>query len=378
MFFETIALLAILSFLIRAYFKQKFSFWETKGVPYFKPSIPTGNIELNRKVSVGVRVKSLYDQQKALGSKHCGIFFITRPLYFPIDVEIIRSILTKNFHNFTDRGLFSNEKVEPITGHLFFIGGSKWKNLRTQLTPTFTSGKMKTMFPIMVECGHFLTERVCKHVQGGQPIDAKDVFSRFAVDVIGSCAFGLECNSFKEDDSPFRKYGARFLKPSFFRFLVVVFSASLPAVGEKLGLKTLDPETTEFFTKLTKDMVKHREDTKSTRNDFLQLLIDLKNDKSIHETHGRGLTMEQLTAQAFVFFVAGFETSSTAMGFCLFELAINEDIQSKVRQEINDVLKKYDGKVTYEGIQEMKYLGQVFDGKCSFVYVCYVLCTFLN
>jgi cytochrome P450 len=73
--------------------------------------------------------------------------------------------------------------------------------------------------------------------------------------------------------------------------------------------------------------------------------------------------MNSLAAQAFVFFLGGYETSSTTMTFCLYELSLHQDIQDRLREEIDDVLQKYDGKLTYEGIQEMEYLDKVVSGK---------------
>ena len=64
-----------------------------------------------------------------------------------------------------------------------------------------------------------------------------------------------------------------------------------------------------------------------------------------------------------MFFAAGFETSATTMSFCLYELALNMDIQDRLRNEIDTVLKKHGDSVTYEGIQEMKYLDKIVSGK---------------
>ncbi|KAL6448752.1 hypothetical protein ACFW04_000513 [Cataglyphis niger] len=70
------------------------------------------------------------------------------------------------------------------------------------------------------------------------------------------------------------------------------------------------------------------------------------------------LTLLEAIAQAFVFFIAGFETSSTTATFCLYELAQQQDLQDKLRKEIDEILKKH-GELTYNAVNEMTYLHKV-------------------
>jgi cytochrome P450 family 6 len=77
--------------------------------------------------------------------------------------------------------------------------------------------------------------------------------------------------------------------------------------------------------------------------------------------------MNVTAAQAFVFYVAGFETSSTTMTFCLYELALNPDIQERLHAEIDTMLEKHGGNITYESIFEMEYLDKVVNGELLFV-----------
>nr|XP_008200098.2 PREDICTED: probable cytochrome P450 6a23 [Tribolium castaneum] len=138
---------------------------------------------------------------------------------------------------------------------------------------------------------------------------------------------------------------------------------NFPDLARFLKVRAFPKDIGDFFLKVVKDTVNYREKNNFTRKDFMQLLIDLKNNKLVGEEgkSERGLTIEEVAAQSFVFFLAGFETSSTTMTFALYEMAKHQDIQAKVREEIDTVLKKHDGKITYEAIQEMKYMGQVID-----------------
>lgn len=71
--------------------------------------------------------------------------------------------------------------------------------------------------------------------------------------------------------------------------------------------------------------------------------------------------MLEAAAQAYVFFLAGFETSSTTVTFCLYELAKNQDIQNKLREEIQTMIEK-DGDLTYSVLNDMNYLHKVISG----------------
>lgn len=63
----------------------------------------------------------------------------------------------------------------------------------------------------------------------------------------------------------------------------------------------------------------------------------------------------------------GFETSATALTFCLFELAKNPDIQTKARNIIKEAYQKYNGTFTYEMMMDLPFIDQILQGKDSVV-----------
>lgn len=73
---------------------------------------------------------------------------------------------------------------------------------------------------------------------------------------------------------------------------------------------------------------------------------------------------DDLTAQCLLFFLAGFDTSSTLLSFIGHELAINSDIQIKLLNEVDQFNYRLNGtKMNYETINQMTYLDMVVNGQ---------------
>lgn len=138
-------------------------------------------------------------------------------------------------------------------------------------------------------------------------------------------------------------------------FLIHLF----PNVCRTLGFKFTDDDVEKFFMDLCRDTLTYRREHKVSRNDFFNLLMQLQNEEKLDLTPEHGeepLSFNEFVAQCFVFFVAGFETSSILMTFILYELAKNPQIQSKLRREVDTVLAKSNGSLTYDSLNELSYL----------------------
>ncbi|KAK9301989.1 hypothetical protein QLX08_005840 [Tetragonisca angustula] len=346
------------------YYKFHISkFWKKKGIFYLEPTFPTGNIMpfITGKMSQAEFFRDIYEQHK--NHPLIGIYMLHKPFLIVNDPDLIRDVLAKEFANFHDRGLFCNEEIDPLSGHLFQLPGKKWRNLRVKLTPTFTSGKIKQIFPIMKDSGNTLSAYLTEKAQTKSAVDIKDVFAKYSVDIIMSAAFGISCNSFKNPDNEFRYWGKKVFDPRPLWNALVVWA---PQVFNLFSIPFTEKDITNFFLKTFKETVEYREANNIERKDFLNLLMQLMrngyvevddNSNSSNVAKNK-LTMTEAAAQAYVFYLAGFETSSTTATFCLYELAQHQDIQNKVREEIQTQIEKH-GDLTYDAVNDMTYLHKV-------------------
>jgi cytochrome P450 family 6 len=188
-----------------------------------------------------------------------------------------------------------------------------------------------------------------------QPTNIKDTMSSFTMDVIGSCVFGLDLDICNDENSPFRFFGKKMFATTFYSIVKRIFYSIFPNLAKSLGVCTIPKDVSEFLMGVVKDTVKYRELNNYSRPDFIQLLIDLKNS-------GDALTVEEIAAQCFVFFL-GFDTSATTQTFTLYELAKNQDIQERLREEICTVLSHHDDRLTYDTIKHLTYMDQVVAGE---------------
>lgn len=351
---------------------KNYGYWKKKGVKHDRtvPYLGTNAQQYLQRASIAMMATKTY--RNFPDEKIVGFYRGTAPELVIRDPEIIKRILITDFQHFYPRGLNTHKKViEPMLKNLFFADGDIWRLLRQRITPAFSTGKLKTMFPYITDRAEklqLLTEDIANQ---DIAYDVRELIARYTTDFIGVCGFGINMDSLSEENSQFRKLGKRIFKRNLRDALAGLLKQVFPEAFKHMHL--LSPEIERSMRQLVSAVLKERNNKPSGRNDFIDLLLELREGgvivgESIEEKDSDGkpkmvnLELDDLllTAQVFVFFGAGFETSSSASSYTLHQLAFNPDCQEKVQKEIDRVLAKYDNKLTYDAIKEMTYLEMVF------------------
>jgi cytochrome P450 family 6 len=316
-------LLGIFALLVYFFNQHVHSYWSKIGIPYKEPTFligETGSL-LSMKESFGDFFANLYNTYK--DKRLLGIYFIHRPHLVITDPLLIQDVMIKEFSSFHDRGFAMDENVDPLANHLFGLDGQKWRDLRVKLSPTFTTGKLKGMYPVILNCAQTLKDFIAKENKNGIDVfDIRDLFARFTTSVISSVAFGIENDCINDPENTFRKMGLKINQPTFKQAFQNIVASFLPELANFLKFKQVPQDVEDFFMSLVKDTIEYREKNKNyVRKDFMQLLIQLKNqgyvsvdkdeeideniDKSQKNLEIKKLTFNEVAAQTFLFFVAG-------------------------------------------------------------------------
>nr|XP_033326768.1 probable cytochrome P450 6a14 [Megalopta genalis] len=344
--------------LLYYYSISTYNFWKKRGVPGPEPIPFFGNVVrmMFSHLSMGQYMREVYEKYKS--EPAIGLFIRRQPVLVLNNPDLIKTVLIKDFAKFSDRGVTINAVAEPLTQHLFALEPERWRPLRTRLSPLFTSGRLKEMFFMIVDCANNLEKHLEKVAVKCDPIDCRDLAARYTMNVIGSCAFGIDMNCMSNEESTFRKVGKEFFTNSYMRLIRGRLREITPQLYTLLGRILPHPYGTDFFIDSVLNMIEYRKKNNIVRNDFINTLMDIRDHPE--KLGDIELTDSLLAAQAFVFFIAGFETSSSTISNALYELALNQDIQDKLRSEIKEHHEINNGEWHYENIKAMPILDGVF------------------
>lgn len=209
-----------------------------------------------------------------------GRFDLRRPGYIQRDPDMIKQIAVKDFDHFEDHQSVMNEEVDKITAcSLFLLKGAKWRDMRATLSPAFTGNKMRQMFELISECAEDYVKHFQSEAASGKKIDIelKEMFSRYANDVIATCAFGIQVNSLADPDNEFRTNGKKVLQFSVgFTILKMIFMYFFPKIAKKMGLKLLDKQVRSSFKSIILDTMDVRKRDNIYRPDMIHLLMQAR------------------------------------------------------------------------------------------------------
>lgn len=155
------------------------------------------------------------------------------------------------------------------------------------------------MFYLLVECGEELQRLIDEaSCNGDRTVEVRELAAKFIIDVIGSCAFGIQINALTDEESAFHRAAKRLSRPSYKATLWRMLRTATPKLYRLLGIQLVDPSVTAFFKDVVSQMISQRENNGTTRYDFMDLLIELRNKGTLENEAGSPTICSDEDAQA--------------------------------------------------------------------------------
>ncbi|XP_064599117.1 cytochrome P450 3A8-like [Liolophura sinensis] len=409
---------------ITGWLRYHFAVFQRLGIPGPEPTLVLGNI---REILSKGSFQALLDWHGQYGDAF-GYFEGHTPVVVVSDADVIKQVLVKDFFDY-----FPNRKPYPMaprkTHALFLARGGKWKRIRNILSPAFSSARMKQMSPIINKAVSEMIDNMEKPATTGEPYDIFEAFQRLTLDVIGRSALGLNFTCQKDPDDPYLR-NIRFLfqglaKSKLLPFLMVMPFLCHLLVGVKNLVTLIGLNPVRFLIQGMTEVIQERRSRPTSTGyvDLIELMLhsevasasDTKafvHPKHIHATktretistsmvedvanankktvdcspndsgipafnkpfHCQGLTEEEIISQSIVFLLAGYETTSTTLAFAAYALVTNPHIQELVCREIDQNITA-DTEVSYETVQNLRYLDMFFCEVCRMYPTAGLVCT---
>ncbi|XP_067135814.1 uncharacterized protein [Centruroides vittatus] len=332
------------------YLTRNFGYWKRLGIPEVPPIPLTGSFRFDLSSHQGKAEQVWYNKY----GKIFGIYEGTNPVLMIADPDLLRDILVKDFHVFSE--IRDIQFGDPIVDKMLFVlRAERWKEVRNLITPTFTSGKMRLMSKSINDCCKTLENNLVEGAKTNKEVDVNEFFGAYTIDVVARCAFGMNLDSCNDPNNPFVKAADKILNSAAWRFLIAIM---FPRFARLIRFSVFDPSMSLFFKNAVIQVINNRKQSKDSKSkDFLQLMLNAENDNE-NNSEKKVLEMDDIVAQCVMFFLAGYFTTIATMSCFAHELAINQVVQEKLYQEIKETLNDNE-ELDYDTVFGMKYLEAV-------------------
>mmetsp|Transcript_6593 Transcript_6593/g.16799 ORF Transcript_6593/g.16799 Transcript_6593/m.16799 type:complete len:572 (+) Transcript_6593:171-1886(+) len=359
--------------------------WYYRQIPGPTPLPLLGNL-------ISIRKHSYHKLVERWGKQYgpvFKIFFGSGPVLVISDLELTREIGLRRFSDFMNHSRHSPEVLAVLPDPMRAVGtksilrsrGNYWKGLRSTAASVFRdSEKLSTFQPLMHATATELADRLAD-VKEGEFVDILEAFQDMTLDVIGSTVFGIRFNCVRNKSSDvvkaarstFRNSGVKMLGRNPYMLallaspslspLVTRLAKAFPTQSMKEGAwasNVLGGLSDKLFDEASEEGNRNSATAEAPcgveyehiGESFLKLFIKAHNRET-----GNGLSRDEVTAQALVLLLGGYDTTSITLAVSVYLLSKNKDKEEEMIKEIDRLA---DTDITsLDDIQEYKYVEAV-------------------
>ena len=274
-------------------------------------------------------------------------------LYIANHPKDIRRVMVDEVNNFP-KSNWLHQLLKPLLGEsIFTTNGAVWQRQRELLRPSFEQARITKVFGLMSEAVEDMMKKLA-HYPNGAMIEVDEIMTFVTADVIFRTILSqkLDESQGKEVLDAFVVFQEQTVHTAIRKMFCIPQWISY-VLGEHKRKKAGDK-----IRKVLADIIKPRYDAVSAGEskeyeDILASLLEVVDDQS-----GKRFSFEEILDQVAMLFLAGHETSASALTWTLYILSISPQEQEKAYQEIIEVAGNE--VLTLQHIRKLKYVSNVF------------------
>ncbi|QHQ34590.1 cytochrome P450 [Algicella marina] len=241
------------------------------------------------------------------------------------DPDVTKTVLEERPDDFPKSDIIRDTLKLLLGNSVFVTNGEVWKRQRRIIDPSFEGGRLRDVFPAMVEAGQNCTARLAEQANG-EPVEIEFETAHAAADVIFRTLFSRPIEDEKaravfyafrnyQRSAPLMTYSALLKMPDW----VPRFRSKKSRVNAQ--------EIRDLITEMTE--IREAEIAAGTAPDDLATKIMTTADPLT----GEKFDTEEMVDQVAIFFLAGHETSASALSWTLYCLAACPHFQERAAAE---------------------------------------------
>lgn len=247
-----------------------------------------------------------------------------RVMYLVSHPDSVRYILQENNKNF----IKGYDQAKPLLGEgLVSSDGELWLRQRRLMQPMFGRTHIAELSSAMTEETAQMVERWRRRKEKEFPLDVAEEMMALTQAIIVRTMFGTDLKDIADEVS--RAFTTTLEYLNFVLLAPFAFLYQLPTPQNLRNRRALN-----YLEKVIFDIIHERERNPMERQDLLGLLMGVRD-----EATGTGMSDQQLRDEIMTIFLAGHETTATALAWSWYLLGKNPEWQRRLQEEVDQVLQ---------------------------------------